>query len=48
VVKKVNGREVKSVADLKEAMAARRNGPAMVLVARNGGNLFVAIPRATS
>jgi Do/DeqQ family serine protease len=48
VVKKVNGREVKSVADLKEAMAARKNGPAMVLVARNGGNLFVAVPQAKS
>ena len=48
VVKKVNGREVKSVADLKEAVAARKTGPAMVLVARNGGHLFVAIPQARS
>jgi Do/DeqQ family serine protease len=48
VVKKVNGREVKSVDDLKEALAARKNGPAMVLVARNGGHLFVAVPQARS
>jgi Do/DeqQ family serine protease len=48
VVKKVNGREVKTVDELREAMAARKNGPAMVLVARNGGSLFVAVPAAKS
>ena len=48
IVKKVNGREVKSVTDLKDAVAARKDGPAMVLVARNGGHLFVAIPQSKS
>lgn len=48
VVKKVNGREVKTVNDLRDAMAARKKGPAMVLVARNGGSLFVAVPAAKS
>jgi serine protease Do len=48
VVKKVNGREVKTVNDLREAMAARKKRPAMVLIARNGGSLFVAVPGAKS
>lgn len=48
VVKKVNGKDVKTVADLKAAMAARKNGPTMVLVARDGGSLFVAVPSAKS
>jgi serine protease Do len=48
VVKKVNGRDVTSVAELKEAIAARKSGPTMVLVARDGGHLFVAIPQARS
>jgi Do/DeqQ family serine protease len=48
VVKKVNGRDVTSVAELKEAIAARKSGPAMVLVARDGGHFFVAIPQARS
>jgi Do/DeqQ family serine protease len=48
VVKKVNGRDVKTVNELRDAMAARKKGPAMVLVARNGGSLFVAVPAAKS
>jgi S1-C subfamily serine protease len=48
VLKRVNGREVSSVSELREAIAARRDGPAMVLVARNGGSLFVAIPAKKS
>ena len=48
VVKRVNGRDVKSVPELRAALAARRDGPAMVLVARDGGSLFVALPTSKS
>jgi serine protease Do len=48
VLKRVNGREVRSVSDLRAAIATRRDGPALVLVARNGGSLFVALPASKS
>jgi len=48
VLKRVNGREVSSVSELRAAIATRRDGPAMVLVARNGGSLFVALPAPKS
>jgi serine protease Do len=46
IVKKVNGQEVQSVADLRSALATRKDAPALVLVSRNGATVFVALPHA--
>ena len=46
VVKKVNGQEVQSVADLRSAIATRKDAPALMLVSRNGATIFVAVPHA--
>jgi hypothetical protein len=48
VLKRVNGREVKSVPELRAALASRRDAAALVLVSRNGSSLFVALPSAKS
>jgi len=48
VVKRVNGRDVRSVPELRAALSARPDSPAMVLVSRNGGSLFVALPASKS
>jgi len=48
VVKRVNGRDVRSVPELRAALSARSDSPAMVLVSRNGGSLFVALPASRS
>ena len=47
VVKKVNGQEVQSVADLRSALATRNDAPALVLVSRSGATVFVALPHAS-
>jgi Do/DeqQ family serine protease len=47
VVKKVNGQEVQSVADLRSALSTRKDAPALVLVSRNGATVFVALPHAS-
>jgi serine protease Do len=44
VLKKVNGRDVTSVPELKSALSARRDAPALVQVHREGTTLFVALP----
>jgi serine protease Do len=44
VVKKVNGQDVQSVAELRSALATRKDAPALVLVSRNGATIFVALP----
>ena len=48
VVKKVNGREVETVQDLRTALDTHKDAPALVLVSRNGATVFVALPRAES
>jgi Do/DeqQ family serine protease len=48
LVKKVNGRDVQSVQDLRSALEARKDAPALVLVSRNGATVFVALPHAQS
>ena len=46
VITRVNDREVASVAALRTALAARTSKPALVLVAREGGTLFIALPNS--
>jgi S1-C subfamily serine protease len=48
VVKKVNGREVETVQDLRTALDTHKDAPALVLVSRNGATVFVALPHAES
>jgi Do/DeqQ family serine protease len=48
ILKKVNGREVRDVPELRAALDARRDAPALVLVSRGGASVFVALPHARS
>ena len=48
VLKKVNGRDVQSVQELRSALEARKDAPALVLVSRSGATLFVALPHERS
>jgi len=48
VVKRVNGREVRTVPDLRSALESRRDAPALFLVTRNGASLFLALPASRS
>jgi serine protease Do len=48
VLRKVNGQDVQSVADLRAALDTRKDAPALVLVSRNGATVFVALPHSES
>jgi serine protease Do len=45
VIEQVNGRSVKNVAELRAAVKASGDRPALVLVDRDGGTLFLALER---
>jgi Do/DeqQ family serine protease len=48
VIKRVNGREVASVASLRTALNGQAGKPALMLVTRQGADIFVALPSARS
>jgi S1-C subfamily serine protease len=48
VVKSVNGRGVTTAPALTDALAARTDKPALILVTRNGADLFLALSKAAS
>ena len=49
VIKRVNGKEVASIDSVRSALTTQSNGkPALVMVSRQGANLFVALPQARS
>ena len=48
VIKSVNGQSVDAVPALRKALEARRERPALLLVSRNGADIFIALPRADS
>jgi Do/DeqQ family serine protease len=49
VIKRVNGKEVASIDSVRSALTAQSDGkPALVMVSRQGANLFVALPQARS
>jgi S1-C subfamily serine protease len=48
VIKRVNGREVASVAALRTALNGQSGKPALMLVTRQGADIFVALPSARS
>ena len=48
LIKRVNGQEVSSVATLRTALKARSGKPALVLVGREGAEVFVALPAERS
>lgn len=49
VIKRVNGKEVASIDSVRSALTTPSNGkPALVMVSRQGANLFVALPQARS
>ena len=45
MIEQVNGRSVKDAAELKAAVKASGDRPALVLVDRDGGTLFLALER---
>ncbi|MDH4064556.1 MAG: PDZ domain-containing protein, partial [Acidobacteriota bacterium] len=48
VIQKVDGREVRSLGALRQALAARDGKPALMLINRHGASLFLALPEARS
>jgi serine protease Do len=46
LIRTVNGQAVESVSELRSALRARSDRPALVLVSRQGTDTFVALPRA--
>ncbi len=49
VIKRVNGKEVTSIDSVRSALTAPNNGkPALVMVSRQGANLFLALSQARS
>jgi serine protease Do len=44
VIKRVNGKEVASIGEIRSALTAQSGKPALVMVARGEGDLFVALP----
>jgi S1-C subfamily serine protease len=48
VIKRVNGREVSSVASLRTALNGVSGKPSLMLVRRQGADIFVALPSARS
>lgn len=47
LIKAVNGRTVASVSALRQALSARDDRPALVLVSRQGADAFVALPHTS-
>lgn len=48
VIKQVDGRAVASVQELRTRLAASPDRPALLLLARRGNDLFVALPKSAS
>jgi serine protease Do len=44
VIKRVNGKPVTSVDEIRSALTAQSGKPALVMVHRGGADLFVALP----
>jgi S1-C subfamily serine protease len=44
VITRVNGKEVASVDEIRSALTAQSGKPALVMVTRGEGDLFVALP----
>jgi S1-C subfamily serine protease len=44
VIKRVNGKEVASIGEIRSALTAQSDKPALVMVTRGEGDLFVALP----
>ena len=48
VIRRVNGRNVRTVSELRTALAANPGRPALVLLTREGNDLFLALPERAS
>jgi S1-C subfamily serine protease len=48
LIKKVNGREVASVGSVKSALSAQSDKPALMLLTREGADIFIALPSSRS
>ncbi|HQZ38087.1 MAG TPA: DegQ family serine endoprotease [Vicinamibacterales bacterium] len=48
LIEKVDGRDVRTVGNLRDALAARAGKPSLMLINRHGTSLFLALPEARS
>jgi len=48
LIKKVNGRDVTTVASVKSALTGQSGKPALMLLTREGADIFIALPSSRS